>query len=303
MGSIPTVLEASSWGIETSGLSRSFGSTAAVADLALAVPEGAIYLLAGQNGAGKTTALRLLLGLLRPDDGEARVAGVKAGASGDVRARIGYVPETHELPWGSMRIAGLLDQHARYRRTWDHAYARHLCSTLEIDESRRLGEQSKGQVRRVQLVLALAHRPSVLLLDEPTDGLDPLVRDTVLRLLVEHAADTPTTMLVASHVVHELDGLADHVGVLRNGRLIAQLARDELHARLRRYRFHVPAGWQAPELEIAHRHAGLGEHDWTVWGDESTVSARLTGSGAVLNATTPLSLDEAVITILRMAAA
>ncbi|HEX2166816.1 MAG TPA: ABC transporter ATP-binding protein [Longimicrobiales bacterium] len=300
MDGLPTRVTAPVWGIETIGLSRTYGRTTAVDDLDLTVPEGAIYLLAGQNGAGKTTVMRLLLGLMRPDGGESRVAGVRSGPRGDVRAHIGYVPETHELPYGRMRVGHLMDHEASYRRTWNHEYAGHLVRELDIDRSRRLGALSKGEMRRVQLVVALSHRPRVLLLDEPTDGLDPLVRDTVLRLLVEHVSDTGTTVLVATHVVHEMDRLADHVGVLRGGRLLAQTTRDELRAKLRRYRFQAPADWRPPEVPVAHRNGGAGEYEWTVWGDESSVVAHLTQSGASVTAASPLELNDAVLTLLRM---
>jgi ABC-2 type transport system ATP-binding protein len=288
------------YGIETSGLSRSFGNVAAVSDLTLTVPEGAIYLLAGENGAGKTTIVRMLLGILRPDAGEAHVAGVQSGPRGGVRANIGYVPESHEVSYGRMRIGHLLAHEASYRRTWDDAYAAHLVRELGIDATRRVGALSKGELRRVQIVVALAHRPRVLLLDEPTDGLDPLVRDTVLRLLVEHVSDTPTTVLVATHVVHEMEQLADHAGVLRAGRLLTQVTRDELRAKLRRYRFQAPTDWQPPVLHVAHRNGGPGEREWTVWGDESTVVSRLRESGAAIAAASPLSLHDAVLTLLRL---
>jgi ABC-2 type transport system ATP-binding protein len=297
---IPMKVTAATWGIETAALSRSFGRVTAVDSLALTVPEGAIYLLAGQNGAGKTTLMRLLLGIQRPDAGESRVAGVKSGPGGDVRVHIGYVPEGHEVPYGRMRVGDLMTHEATYRRTWDDAYATRLAHELDMDRGRRVGALSKGEMRRVQLVLALAHRPRVLLLDEPTDGLDPLVRDTVLRLLVEHVSDAATTVLIATHAVAEIDRLADHVGVLRKGRLLAQTTRDDLRAKLRRYRFQAPAEWQAPALSVAHRNGSPGEREWTVWGDESSIVARLTESGASVTAASPMGLNDAVIALLRM---
>ena len=111
---------------------------------------------------------------------------------------------------------------------------------------RKVGTLSKGESRRLQLVLALAHRPPLLLLDEPTDGLDPVVRNRTLALLAEHLADTPTTVLISTHHIHEVESLADHVGVLRDGTLVAQMPRDELQRTVGRYRVEVPDGWQGP---------------------------------------------------------
>lgn len=286
--------------IRVEGLTRRFGGTTALDALSLTVPQGAVFLLAGENGAGKTTLLRVLLGLLRPDVGSAVVDGIGSGPDGAARARIGYVPETFELPYDRLRVRELLAYDARYRRAWDHAYAAHLVDRLGIDVEHRLGALSKGSLRRVQLVEALAHRPSVLLLDEPLEGVDPLVRDTVLRLLVEHMSDTPTTLLIATHVVQEMERLADHVGVLRSGRLVAALGHDDLRTQLRRYRFSVAADWQPPELRVL-RSTGAGrEREWIIRGVESDVAARLSATGAALVSSAPLTLEEAVVALLSM---
>jgi ABC-2 type transport system ATP-binding protein len=286
--------------IRVESLTRRFGRTTALDSLSLTVPQGAVFLLAGENGAGKTTLLRVLLGLLRADEGSAVIAGIESGPDGAVRARIGYVPETFELPYGRLRIRDLLAYDARYRHSWDDAYAAHLADRLDIDVERRLSTLSKGSLRRVQLVEALAYRPPVLLLDEPLDGLDPLVRDTVLRLLVEHVSDAPTTLLIATHVVHEMERLADHVGVLRSGRLVAAVAHDDLRAQLRRYRFNVAADWHPPELCVMRRTGDGGEREWIIRGVEPDIAARLSASGAALVSSAPLTLAEAVVALLSM---
>ena len=120
-----------------------------------------------------------------------------------------------------------------------------MCSS----DLRKCVQLSKGQARRVQLLLALAHRPSILLMDEPTDGLDHVARDGMLELLAEHLADTPTTALISTHRVYEIEKLVDHVGIIRGGRLLAQMHTDALRSRLRRYSADVPEAWQ-PEDSI-----------------------------------------------------
>jgi len=166
---------------------------------------------------------------------------------------------------------------------------------------RRIGTLSKGETRRVQFVLALAHRPALLLLDEPTDGLDPIARNRALTQLAEHLADTPTTVLISTHHIHEVESLADHVGMLSAGRLVAQMSRDELRRTVLRYRVEVPEGWQAPaDLRIAstRRSRGGREMQWTLAGEERDVTARLTASGATVRDVTPLALEEAALAFL-----
>ncbi len=137
-------------------------------------------------------------------------------------------------------------------------------------------------------------------LDESTDGLDPLVRARLLSLLAEHLADTPTTILLSTHQIHELESLADHVGVLRDGSLVAQMSRDELRHRVGRYRVEVPVGWQAThELETAGVRAGeRREAQWTLVGDRSELVDRLTLAGALVHDVQPLTLEDATIALL-----
>ncbi|HUF49642.1 MAG TPA: ABC transporter ATP-binding protein [Longimicrobiales bacterium] len=296
---LPSRILADSYGVRTTQLSKRFGSLQAVDGVELNVPLGAFYLLVGPNGAGKTTTFRMLLGLLAPDAGHAEVAGIESTPDGLARAHIGLVPETENSPYPYLRVDRLLAHEASYRGTWDDAYARELVKLLEVPLSRPFGKLSKGQARRVRLVCALAHRPSVLLLDEPTDGLDPVARDTVQRVLTEHLADTPTTVLVATHLVHEMERLADHIGVMRSGRLVAQLSIADLDMRLRRYEFEAPDGWSAPaSLAVGRRNGSPHEHRWTMWGDETGVATALRDSGARVRSAQGLSLEDATVALL-----
>ena len=153
----------------------------------------------------------------------------------------------------------------------------------------------------MQFVLALAHRPPLLLLDEPADGLDPMVRNRALAQLAEHLADTPTTVVIATHHIAEVESLADHVGVLSAGRLVAQMSRDELRRTVLRYRLEVPEGWQPPpELRVTSmRRSRAGrEVQWTLVGEPDDVTARLAAAGATVRDVTPLALEEAAMAFL-----
>ena len=288
----------------TRGLRKRFGAQTALDGLDMTVPEGSVYVLVGPNGAGKTTTLRALLDLTVMDSGTAEVFGLSCVERGaEARARVGFVPDSQEFPYGSLTVDKLLAHHAVYYPSWDQGYARELRRSMEVDGGQRYGDLSKGQARRVQLVMALAHRPPLLLMDEPTDGLDPLAQDRFQSMLADHLAATPTTAIISTHRVHEVEGLGDCLGVLRDGRLVAQLERQRLEQRLVRVRAEVPEGWRAPgELEITVvRRGGRGrEIAWTVWDGAEEARERFTAAGATVRQIDRLTLEEATRALLAM---
>jgi ABC-2 type transport system ATP-binding protein len=288
--------------VTTHHLTKRFGTDVALEAVDLRVPEGAVYVLIGANGAGKSTTLKVLMNLERPSSGTAEVFGLDTALRGpEVRAQVGYVPERHDPGYRWMTGGRLLQHVASYYPSWDDAYADHLIRRLDLHASRRVGSLSKGETRRLQLVMALAHRPPLLLLDEPTDGLDPVVRKRTLALLAEHLADTPTTVLITTHHLYEVESLADHVGVLSTGRLIAQMPRDDLQRTVRRYRVEVPEGWQTPsDLRIAsERRSRTGrEVQCTVVGEEREITERFTLAGARVHEVLSLALEDAALAFL-----
>jgi ABC-2 type transport system ATP-binding protein len=302
MNGLPADDRNDSFAVATYGLSVRYGREAALASVDLRVPEGAVYILIGSNGAGKSTTMKVLLNLERPCDGRSEVFGLDTASRGpEVRAQVGYVPERHEHDYPWMTCGRLIQHVAAYYPAWDQAYATHLINFFGIRLQHKVGTLSKGEARRLQFVLALAHRPPLLLLDEPADGLDPVVRNRTLTLLAEHLADTPTTVVIATHHIHEVESLADHVGVLREGRLVAQMTRDELRRTVVRYRVEAPEGWQPPaELRITglRRSRAGREAQWTLIGEPDDVTARLAGAGATVRDVTPLALEEAALAFL-----
>ncbi len=287
----------------TRGLCKRFGTQTALDGLEMTVPEGAVYVLVGPNGAGKTTTLRALLDLTVMDDGTAEVFGLPCVERGaDVRARIGFVPDSQDFPYGGLSVDALLAHHATYYPAWDESYAGELGRQMAIDGRQRYGGLSKGEARRVQLVMALAHRPPLLLMDEPTDGLDPLAQDRFQALLADHLADTPTTVLISTHRVHEIEGLGDCLGVLRDGRLVAQLERQRLE-RLVRVRAEVPEGWAGGALlplPVIRRGGRGREIAWTVWGESAAASAAFADAGATVRQVERLTLEESTRALLAM---
>jgi ABC-2 type transport system ATP-binding protein len=299
---LPTRLVSGPFVVTTERLAKRYWRETALGGVDLQVPEGAVYVLAGANGAGKSTLLRTLLNLVRADEGRAEVFGLDTATNGPaIRAGLGYVPETTQAGYPWMKAGQLLAYHAAFHPGWDADYAARLCRMLDVRPERRVGSLSKGQSRRLQLVMALAHRPRLLLLDEPTDGLDPVVRDEVMGLLSEHLADTGCTILISTHLVYEVERIADHLGVLRDGRLVVQAPREELHRRLRAYRAEGPEGCVGPASvpgAVLSRNGAGRDIRWTVWGEESAISTHFERSGAVVRDVSPLTLDQAVVTLL-----
>lgn len=286
--------------IATQFLCKSYGSRHALRDVNLHVPVGATYLLIGPNGAGKSTTIKILLDLVRPTSGTAEVLGFSTQGDAMARAQIGYVPE--QLSWGHgwMRVGRLLEHHARYFPSWDAEYARTLTREFNLQLDQRMDTLSKGQGRRVHLVMALAHRPPVLILDEPTDGLDPVMRDEAFGVLGAHMAETPTTVLLSTHHVMEMEHMADHVGVLREGSLWAQASLSSLRSKLRRYRATLPDQWMTHELRgvVLRKSTTRTELDWVIWGDEREVVHELSELGAQVRESAPLTLNDAALALL-----
>jgi ABC-2 type transport system ATP-binding protein len=217
--------------IVTRTLVKRFGASTALDDLDLEVPVGGVFGFLGPNGAGKTTTIRLLLDLIRPTSGTASVLGLDPRRDGVVlRSRIGYLPGALDLP---PRLSGrdfLADQAALCRRRLDAEVAV-LAERLGADLDRPMGELSLGNRRKIGMIAAFAPRPELLVLDEPTGGLDPLVQQTFRALAREAVADGRTVFL-SSHVLDEVQHIADSVAVLREGRLVVAGRIETLIAQL-----------------------------------------------------------------------
>lgn len=220
--------------IETRGLTRCYGRLEAVHDLTLGVPAGSVCALLGPNGAGKTTTLKVLVNLLAPSRGEARVGGVDTRRLGPNELReIGYVAESQRQPdW--MTVRQFLDYCRSFYPMWDAALERTLLARFELPEDRRLKHLSRGMRLKAVLLSVLAYRPRVLLLDEPFSGLDPVVRDDVARGLLEAAQAGEWTVLLASHDIEEVERLADRVVLIEGGRLRLEESVESLLLRFRR---------------------------------------------------------------------
>lgn len=216
--------------IHVASLSRTFGGHTALADVSLSLPRGAVYGLVGANGAGKTTLIRHILGLLKAQQGSVRVFGLDPVADPvGVLSRIGYLSEENDLP-GWMR----LDELERYSRAfypaWDDQYASELREAFALDPAAKIKTLSKGQKARAGLLIALAYRPDLLVLDEPSSGLDPIVRRDILGAVMRTIADEGRTVLFSSHLLEEVEQVADHVTMIRDGTILLSAPLAEIKA-------------------------------------------------------------------------
>src|SRR5687767_10654107 len=232
--------------VEVTDLSRSFEQKKALDGVTFRASAGQVYGLVGSNGAGKTTLLKHLLGLLRAETGTVRVFGLDPVRDPvGVLGRVGYLSEERELPeW--MRIDELMAYTQAFHPTWDTSYARELLDTFGLDPAKKVKELSKGMRAQAGLLVAVAHRPELLILDEPSSGLDAVVRRDILDAIVRTVADDGRTVIFSSHLLEEVERMSDHVTMLHGGREILSGALDDVRSVYQRSRvrfvehFHEP---------------------------------------------------------------
>ncbi len=279
--------------IDVRDVTRQFGGKCAMDNVTLLVPAGMVFGLVGENGAGKTTLIKHVLGLLRPQSGTVRVFGLDPVADPPgVLARIGYLSENRDLP-GWMRVDELIRYTQAFYKTWDSDYAEKLRVEFGLDNAARVKNLSRGETARAGLLLALAHKPALLVLDEPSSGLDPVVRRDILEAIIRTVAEEGRTILFSSHLLEEVERVSDHLAMMHNGRLVLCGALEEIKHSHRRLviRFDSPLS-RAPTLDGAIAVTGAGQ-EWTVicngLGNVAAAANRL--GGKIVSEHAP-SLDE-----------
>ena len=287
--------------VEIRDLHYRAGKTFEIRDLALNVPAGSMYGFLGPNGAGKTTTIRLMLGLLRPLSGRIAVLGGEIPREAPrVLARTGYVPEQPHL-YPTLTVLEALRFHAAFYRTWDWKWAEELLAVFHLDRTRRLASLSKGEMGKLEMLLALAQRPELLVLDEPTDGLDPVVRRDVLTALLEYVSQQNATVFISSHLVHELERICDWVGVMDRGRLVAELPMHNFKNGIKRLRVANPPALpgDTPFVLLAREQSDGGVETWVVRGWQAPMRQYFEAGGASLRDVVDLDLEEGFVELLR----
>jgi ABC-2 type transport system ATP-binding protein len=222
--------------IEAADLRKSYDEVEALRGLTLAVPAGSIYGFLGRNGAGKTTAIKILLGMTHATSGEARVFGLNPGGTHtglDVRRRAGFVSEEKEL-YAYMSVNEIIRFTAAFYPRWRRDLEQRYLRTFALPAERKVKTLSLGMRTKLALLLALCRGAELLVLDEPTAGLDPAIIEEVLQALVSHVAAENMTVFFSSHQIAEVDQIADHIAIIHAGRTAVTGALDDLRENFRR---------------------------------------------------------------------
>jgi ABC-2 type transport system ATP-binding protein len=291
----------SDYAIETENLGRTYGSFEAVRSVDLKVLRGTVFGLLGVNGAGKSTIIKMLVGHLQPSRGSVRILGrtLKDDLL-EIRERVAYVSENRYLyEW--MTVEESIKFTRAFHATWDDEKAAALLKRFDLPPAKKIRQLSRGNRARVCLLLALSYNPELIILDEPTSGLDPIVRRDFIENIVAEIGQEGKTVLFSSHIVEEVERVADYVGVINDGNLIITSSLDELKGSYRRIRY--ATNGTRPDvsgiagvlgIENARHEQILTVQDW----GEETVRA-LTLRGISNPEIFPMSLEEIFVDVVR----
>ena len=283
--------------VEIRNLSRRFGTAEALADVSLSIPRGVVFGLVGTNGAGKTTLIKHAMGLMRAQAGSVSVFGLDPVSNPTaVLSRVGYLAELNELPeW--MRVEELINFTRAFYPSWDDRYAQTLRQNFELEPHKIVQALSKGQRARLGLLLALSYRPELLILDEPSSGLDPLVRRDILRAIIKTIAQEGRTVLFSSHLLDEVERVADRVAIINGGRIIQNDDLETLKSSYHRVVFRFGSAPPAtPQLEGYFNWQGGDRHWSACYRGDVQQAGHLANAEIVEHS--PLSLNELFLALV-----
>ena len=287
--------------IRIENFTKRYGKITAVDNLTLDVPKGSIFGFLGQNGAGKTTTIRTMLNLLQPTAGSIEILGRDSVRDSlDIRKRIGYLPEDPTY-YAWMTVDEIVGFNAAFYPTWDDALAGKLLDDLDLPRDRKLGSLSRGMQAKVGLVMALGPRPELLLLDDPTSGLDPVVRHEFLEAMIANVQSEGGTVFFSTHLLHEMERVADEVAIVHEGKLRLRGSLESVKADFKKLRVIYPN--VVPDVfpvegivrAESHHHQAL----LTVRKYDPAMDVALMGSGAEAVEVLDLSLEEIFVEMVK----
>jgi ABC-2 type transport system ATP-binding protein len=280
--------------VDIQRVTRQFGNKTALDDVSLTVPRGGVFGLIGANGAGKTTVIKHLLGLLKAQTGTVRVFGLDPVANPvGTLGRIGYLSENRDLPdW--MSVGQLMRYTQAFFPNWDENYAEELRLAFDLDPNARIKTLSRGQRARAGLLVALAHRPELLVLDEPSSGLDPVVRRDILGAIIRTIADEGRTVLFSSHLLDEVERVADRVAIIHQGRILLTAPMEEIKDTHRRVTLRFGQSHDRPPALVGTLSFQGEGSEWTYIcsGESGQLRRAAEAIGATVVDDAALSLDE-----------
>ena len=277
--------------LEMKNVTKTFGSFKALDDLTMTVPRGAVYGLVGPNGAGKSTAIRHFTGVYRPDSGQVTLEGIKIYENPTQKARIGSIPDDI-FYFPSATLEDMRKFYAGIYRNFDHELFDRLCEVFDLPKKGPIRRFSKGMQKQAAFHLTVCTRPDVLILDEPVDGLDPVMRRQVWNLILSDVAQRETTVLISSHNLRELEDICDHVGIMDHGKMLLERSLADMQGATHKLQLvgDTPAG-----LEILHESASGRLKTLVVRGNADEITAKAQLAKPTYFDVLPLSLEEIFI--------
>jgi len=281
--------------IEVRELRKSFDGFEALRGLNIHVPKGAVYGLVGPNGAGKSTVIRHLTGIYRQDSGAVLIGGQPVYENPAVKEKLAYIPDDI-FYFGAATVRDMKNLYRAMIPTFSDERFEKLREAFPLDEKRAMRRLSKGMQKQAAFWIALSCCPEVLVLDEPVDGLDPVMRRQVWSLLLQDVAERGTTVLVSSHNLRELEDVCDHVGIMDKGKMLLERPLAELQENMVKIQLALPEGQALPEgLELLHETRTGRLRQLILRGNAEELTAKLAACGPFFMDVLPLSLEEIFI--------
>ena len=281
--------------IEVRNVLKEFDGFRALDDLNMTVPTGSVYGLVGPNGAGKSTIIRHLTGIYRQDAGEITIDGAPVFENPEVKSRIAYIPD-EIFYYANASIREMMDFYRSIYPHFDAERFKKLADVFGLDPKRQMRRLSKGMQKQAAFWIAVSLRPEILILDEPVDGLDPVMRRRIWSIIMADVAENGTTVLVSSHNLRELEDVCDSVGIMNKGKIMIERSLDELQENIVKIQLALPDGESLPEgLDILHKSNTGRLQSLIMHGTQEEITEKLQSAHPLFIDAVPLTLEEIFI--------
>lgn len=281
--------------IEVRNVIKEFDGFRALDDMSMTVPTGSVYGLVGPNGAGKSTIIRHLTGIYRQDAGEITIDGAPVFENPEVKRRIAYIPDDI-FYYANASIREMMDFYRSIYPHFDAERFKKLADVFGLDPKRQMRRLSKGMQKQAAFWIAVSLRPEILILDEPVDGLDPVMRRRIWSIVMADVAENGTTVLVSSHNLRELEDVCDSVGIMNKGKIMIERSLNELQENIVKIQLALPDGESLPEgLDILHKSNTGRLQSLIMHGTQEELTEKLQSAHPLFIDAVPLTLEEIFI--------